>query len=346
MKNGVEKELRALIPAAGRGTRLRPQTNTKPKSLLRVAEKPLIGHILDNLKTTQIREVVVVIGYMKEQITEYLQKNYSNQFEFIFVEQEPRLGLGHAVYVAKEQAIDQPLLILLGDMVFLQTYKDMLQKHQKNGECAASIGVKEVDQPQHYGNVKIKNGDITQLVEKPTTPLSNLAISGVYVINDSPLLYKALEQIIEKEPKTGEEYQLTDALQKMIDWKAHLKTFKVEKWYDCGRKDTLLEANQVLLQEKHGNQTKLTHSKPTNTVIIPPIAIAEECQIENSVIGPYVSVAECTKIKNSIIKNTIIGSHAQIENTNLTDTLVGDEAIVKGTLLELNVGDNATIQIK
>jgi glucose-1-phosphate thymidylyltransferase len=338
--------LRALIPAAGRGTRLRPQTNTKPKSLLRVADKPLIGHILDNLKTTQIREVIVIIGYMKEQITEYLQKKYSDHFKFIFVEQDPRLGLGHAVYVAKEQAIDQPLLILLGDMIFLQTYKNMLQKHQRNGECAASIGVKEVDQPQHYGNVKIENGDIIQLVEKPTTPISNLAISGVYIINDTPLLFKALEQIIEKGTKTAEEYQLTDAFQKMIDLKAHIKIFKVEKWYDCGRKDTLLEANRIILQDKHKNQTKLTHCKPTNTVIIPPIAIAEECQIENSVIGPYVSVAECTKIKNSIIKNTIIGSYAQIESINLTDTLVGDEAIVKGTLLELNVGDNSTIQIK
>ncbi|MEX2752115.1 MAG: glucose-1-phosphate thymidylyltransferase, partial [Candidatus Freyarchaeota archaeon] len=98
--------------------------------------------------------------------------------------------------------------------------------------------------------------------------------------------------------------------------------------------------------EKHNNHIKLTHSKPINSIIIPPVAIAEECQIENSVIGPHVSVAECTKITNSIIKNTIIGSHVQIENTNLTNTLVGDEAIVKGTPLELNVGDHATIQMK
>ncbi|MHA1603460.1 MAG: sugar nucleotidyltransferase [Candidatus Freyarchaeota archaeon] len=337
--------MRALIPAAGRGTRLRPQTNTKPKSLLRVADKPIIGHILDNLKTTRIKEVIVILGYMKEQIEEYLEENYSNRFEFIFVEQEPRLGLGHAVYVAKEQAIDQPLMILLGDMIFLQTYREMLQKHRKNGECAASIGVKEVDQPQHYGNVEITNGNITRLVEKPATPLSNLAIAGVYIVNDTPLLYKALEQIIENEIQTGEEYQLTDALQRMIDWRASLKTFRVEKWYDCGRKNTLLEANRILLQKKHNNHTKLTHSQPTNTIIIPPVAIAEECQIENSVIGPHVSVAEGVKIKNSIIKNTIIGSHAQIENTNLTNTLIGDEAIVKGTLLELNVGDHASIHL-
>ncbi|MGQ9721549.1 MAG: sugar nucleotidyltransferase [Candidatus Jordarchaeum sp.] len=337
--------MRALIPAAGRGTRLRPQTNTKPKSLLRVADKPIIGHILDNLKTTQIKEVIVILGYMKEPIAEYLQKNYSNRFKFIFVEQEPRLGLGHAVYVAKEQAIDQPLMILLGDMIFLQTYKDMLQKHNKNGECEASIGVKEVDQPQNYGNVKIKNGKITKLVEKPSKPLSNLAISGVYIINDTPLLYKALEEIMKKGVQTKEEYQLTDALQKMIDWKSHLKTFKVEKWYDCGRKNTLLEANRIILQEKHKNHTKLTHSQPANTIIIPPVAIAEECRIENSVLGPYVSVAENATIKNSIIKNTIIGTHAQIENTNLTNTLIGDEAIVKGTLLELNVGDHASIHL-
>ncbi|MHA1431474.1 MAG: sugar phosphate nucleotidyltransferase, partial [Candidatus Freyarchaeota archaeon] len=175
--------MRALIPAAGRGTRLRPQTNTKPKSLLRVADKPIIGHILDNLKTTRIKEVI---------------------------------------------------------MIFLQTYREMLQKHRKNGECAASIGVKEVDQPQHYGNVEITNGNITRLVEKPATPLSNLAIAGVYIVNDTPLLYRALEQIIENDIQTGEEYQLTDALQRMIDWEASLKTFRVEKWYDCGRKNTLL----------------------------------------------------------------------------------------------------------
>jgi len=258
--------LRALIPAAGRGTRLRPQTNTKPKSLLRVADKPIIGHILDNLKTTRIKEVIVILGYMKEQIEEYLEENYSNRFDFIFVEQEPRLGLGHAVYVAKEQAIDQPLMILLGDMIFLQTYREMLQKHRKNGECAASIGVKEVDQPQHYGNVEITNGNITRLVEKPATPLSNLAIAGVYIVNDTPLLYKALEQIIENEIQTGEEYQLTDALQRMIATRLRCRRRKDKKLNNKKHNNRLTRPDRKHKPDKHPNRRRSNRQRnPTRT---------------------------------------------------------------------------------
>ena len=200
-------------------------------------------------------------------------------------------------------------------MLFLQQFKDVLKEFE---ELAVDglIAVKEVDTPQKYGIVVInKNGTIKKLIEKPDDPPSNLAITGIYVIRDTIALKHALEWLMRDggKPGKGGEYQLTDALQHMIKQGSTFRSILGGEWYDCGRKETILKANRVLLKS-----IKILHSKPINSVIIPPVAISKKCKIKNSLIGPYVSVSEGSKITSSIITDSIIGSNSSIQNINLT----------------------------
>jgi len=213
----------------------------------------------------------------------------------------------------------------------------MLARHGSNGECAGSIGVKTVDAPEHYGIVYTKDGMVAKLIEKPSRSTSNLAIAGIYIIEDTLLLFESLDKLV-KGSKKGE-YQLTDALQLMVEAGAVLKTFPVHDWYDCGRADTLLEANRVLLAEKGKNDVK-----STNSVVVQPVAVDRSVKLINSVIGPDVSIADNTVIKNSIIEDCIIGSGAKIVDMNLKSSIIGDNVNLTGKSKSLNIGDSSTIE--
>jgi glucose-1-phosphate thymidylyltransferase len=210
--------MKALIPAAGQGTRLYPHTHTKPKAMVRLAGRPILGHILSRLSETRIDEVVLVVGgSMQTQIVEYCHDSFGDRFDFTFVEQESAEGLGHSIYQAESEVRGDSLFIALGDMLFENGYETFLNAHGDLGDVDASIGLKEVDEPQHYGVAEVENTQITSLVEKPDDPPSNQAISGVYIVEDSAALFDALTYLVENDVRgAGDEYQLTDALQRMI----------------------------------------------------------------------------------------------------------------------------------
>ncbi len=330
--------MKVIIPAAGVGKRLYPHTHTKPKPMVFVAGKPIIGHILDRLVDVQPEEVIIVVGYMKNKMTSYIDANYSELFDKLsYVTQEEPLGLGHSICVAKDVIGDSPVMIALGDMIFKAGYKDFLNSHHGNGKCAGSIGVKTVDAPEHYGIVHTREGVITQLGEKPKRSASNLGIAGIYIIENTSLLFESLDKLI-RSSKKGE-YQLTDALQLMVNAGAVLKTFPVHDWYDCGRADTLLEVNRVLLAEKPGNDIA-----SVNSIIMRPVMVGIGVKIVNSIIGPNVSIADNTIVKNSIIADGIIGSGAKIVNMNLQTSILGDDVNLAGKPNSLNIGDSSTIE--
>jgi len=331
----------AIIPAAGAGTRLKPLTHTIPKPMVHVAGKPIIGHILDQM-VGAVDRIVIVVGYMKEKLIDYVKKNYSDKFNLEFVEQKEQLGLGHSIWVTKDVISNEPVLIALGDEIFERKYKEMLTicADEKYKEYAGLIGVKEVDNPGLYGIIKLnKDEAIQKLIEKPKTSKSNLAAAGVYVINNTRILFESLDEVI-KGKGHGGEYQLTDALQIMIERGAKLKTFKISKWYDCGRPEMLLNVNKILLK------SSMVKGKTENCVVIDPVIIEEECKVKNSVIGPYVSIAKGSKIKNSIIKNSIIGMNSEIAGIILKDSIVSAEAKVFGKEHRLYIGENAEIDMK
>ena len=336
--------MKAIIPAAGQGTRLYPQTHTKPKAMVRLAGKPILGHILSSLAETRINEVVIVVGGpMQELIIEYAEQSFSDRFAFSFIEQESAEGLGHSIYQAEDVARGDSLFIVLGDMLFENGYSTFLEAHDELDAPDASIGVKTVDEPQHYGVAEIENGTrVERLVEKPDNPQSNYAISGVYIVEDSDHLFDALDHLVKNDIRgAGDEYQLTDALQRMIKQDAEIDIFDVEDWYDCGRPDTLLEANRVLLSKLDTSSSIAV----TDAVIIPPVDLGDNITIEESVVGPNVSVDDGASISESIVRDGIVGRNATLETVNLEESIVGDGATIRDEPNHLNIGDNSVIEL-
>lgn len=326
--------MKAIIPVAGIGSRLRPHTHTQPKALVPVAGKPILGHIIDSLKEVGIVEFIFVIGYLGDKIQSYVVEKYP-ELKKSFVVQAQKEGIGHAIWTAKDMVNeDDQLLIVLGDTIFDVHLQDFVNLPY------STVGVKKVDDPRNFGVVESdEDGYITRLVEKPMIPKSNMAMVGLYKIKEGKLLMDTLDENIHQNLRTHNEFQLTDALMHMVEKGVKIQSFKVEEWYDCGKKEVLLATNAMLLSRQNVQQNLQFH----NTIIIPPVSIAANCRIQNSIIGPNVSVGENTYVDHSILKNSIIGSFSQLEDVVLKDSLVGSDASLKGLSQSLNLGDSTEI---
>jgi len=333
--------MKAIIPAAGQGTRLYPQTHTRPKPMVRLAGRPILGHILSSVAETEIDEVVVVVGgSMRDQIVDYVETAFGDRFETTFAEQERALGLGHAVLQAEPYVRGDEALVALGDMLFESGYAEYLDRHRALPDCDASVGVTPVEDPTRYGVVEVDDGRVTGLVEKPADPPSNLAISGIYVVEDTGALFDELAHLVAEDLRgAGDEYQLTDALARMVDAGGRLRTFDVEDWYDCGRPETLLEANRVLL-ERHGEADP---DGVTDAVVVPPVDFGDDVTVDQSVVGPHVSLDDGAAVTGSIVRDSIVGTRATLDSVNLRASIVGSDAHVEGGVNELNVGDSSDI---
>lgn len=324
--------MKAIIPVAGVGSRLRPHTYTLPKVLLNVAGKPIIGHIIDKIIEEGINEAVVIVGYLGDMIEEYLTKNYD--IEFTFIEQEERLGLGHAIYMTKAHLDEEPVFIILGDTVFEVDLSGVFKREY------SALGVKEVEDPRRFGVAEVQDGLITKLIEKPEHPKSNLAVVGLYYIKNPQLLLFCLEHNITHNIRTKGEFQLTDALQMMIDKGERFSTFPVEGWYDCGKPETLLYTNEKLLKSKS------RYKEIFGCVINPPVFIAEDAEIENSVIGPFATIGSKAIIKDSIVQRSIIGECAKVSRMLLKESIVGNNAHVEGNFRKINLGDSSEVDFR
>lgn len=322
--------MRAIIPVAGVGSRLRPHTFSRPKVLLNVAGKPILGHILDRIIADGITSVTIVVGYLGEMVEQYVRTNYS--IDVTFVEQSEPLGLGHSIAMAKETFVpNEPLLIILGDTIF-----DVDLRAVFNG-AYSSIGVKTVEDPSRFGVVVTEKNFITRLVEKPEEPISHLAVVGVYYIKNTALLAACLTEIIDKNIRTKNEYQLTDALQMMVSRGEKMTTFHVDGWLDCGKPETLLSTNRYLLDRKSSSRTI------DGVVIIPPVYLSPTAEVSHSVIGPYATISDDVVVRNSIIRDSIIDERASVEKTLLDNSIVGANAVIKGNYKRINAGDSSEI---
>jgi len=330
--------MKAIIPVAGAGTKLRPHTYTQPKALIPVAGKPILSFIIDELIEADVKDCIFIVGYLGEKIRDYVEKNYP-KLNVTFVEQEQREGIGHAIWMAKDAVEkNEELFIVLGDSVFDADMKLLLKSKY------SMLGVKKVDDPRSFGVAEVNEDDFVTLVEeKPQIPRSNLALVGLYKIKESAALFDALNYIITNNIKTRGEFQLTDAIMRMIDIGISFKPFKVNNWFDCGKKEILLETNTTLLR-KAGFAT-LRNPRFEKTVIIDPVFIGENCKISNSIIGPNVTIGDNTTIDNSIIKDSIIGSFTKLEAITLHQSVIGSDALIRGFSQSLNIGDNTEIDL-
>jgi glucose-1-phosphate thymidylyltransferase len=322
--------MRAIIPVAGVGSRLRPHTFTVPKVLLNVAGKPILGHIIDKVRGEGITEATIVVGHMGDKIMEYVARTYP-KFNVDYVEQEERLGLGHAIFLARNSVGDNPVLIILGDTIFDVDLAPVLRGN------ASALGVKAVEDPRRFGVAETRDGFITRLVEKPELPATNLAVVGLYFIRNTPLLRECLMSLVNSEQKTRGEFQLTDALQLMIDRGEKMVPFTIDGWYDCGKPETLLETNRALLQ-KHSTSQQLP-----GVVVNDPVYIAPSAVLANCIIGPNTTVGDNAEISDSLVKNSIISENAKVTGALLENSIIGNGSVLTGSYRRINVGDSSEI---
>jgi len=328
--------MKAIIPVAGAGTKLRPHTYTQPKALIPLAGKTILSIIVDQLQEAGIKEFVFIIGYLGEKIQDYVVARYP-ELKCHFITQSDRHGIGHAIELTRSIVDNDDVFIVLGDTIAEFDIKEVMEAPH------SMLGVKKVDDPRNFGVAEIEeDGSISRLVEKPAIPKSNMALVGIYKILKSELLYGCLEKLISSNDDM-DDLSLTDALECMIQQGAQFKSFKVSNWFDCGKKETLIESNAILLKKFGGNVPE-SHGFQ-NTIIIPPVSIGEGCVIKNSVIGPNVTIGEHTSINHGIIRDSIIGAYSNLYEIVLNNSLIGSDAEVKGVSRNLNIGDNTAIDL-
>ncbi len=329
--------MKAIIPVAGAGTKLRPHTYTQPKALIPLAGKTILSINVDQLHEAGINDFIFIVGYLGEKIQDYIKSKYP-QLTCHFIFQNERKGTAHAIDLAKQIVGDDEVFIALGDTICEYNIADVLASSE------SMLGIKKVDDPRNFGVADVdEKGYITRVVEKPSIPKSNMALVGLYKIKNSKVLFACLDKIITNNIKSHNEFNLTDALECMIEQGEKFSTFKVENWFDCGKKETLLQSNAILLQKFGGNIAE--SNKFENTIFIPPVSIAEGCDIKNSIIGPHVAVGENTIVQYSIVKASIIGSFSKLYDVVLDDSLIGSDTEIRGETRSLNIGDNTEIDL-
>ncbi|MEE8576007.1 MAG: sugar phosphate nucleotidyltransferase, partial [candidate division Zixibacteria bacterium] len=268
--------MKVIIPVAGVGTRLRPHTYAAPKPLLMVANKPILAHLLDPILAMSPEEVIFVVGYKGEMIEDWVSKNYS--FKTTFVQQDKLLGLGYAINMAMKHVDSGPLLIVLGDTIVQCDLSQLV----KQGDYV--LGLRQVDDPTRFGIAEVSGGNIVNLEEKPAQPKTNLAVIGVYYFSDAKPLKQVLAAHVDSGRRTRNEIQLTDALQDLIEQGHQCKPFEVQAWFDCGKKETVLESNSHLLNS-------LPEAKAIESVsITQPVWIDPSATVRNCKLGPNVTV--------------------------------------------------------
>jgi len=331
--------VKAIIPVAGAGTKLRPITYTQPKALIPIAGKTILGVIVDQLLDAGVTEFVFVIGYLGDKIQRYVEKTYPG-LKYDFVTQNDRRGTGHAIWLTREFVGTDEVMIVLGDTVCDYNVKEVLHSN------VSQIGVRKVDDPRSFGVAELNDKDmVVRMVEKPLIPKSNMAMVGIYYVKETKVMYDALEKHLNAAADETGEYHFTNALQHMVEYGINFHAFRVNNWFDCGKKETLLSTNAILLKQMEDEKPVLQNLSFESTVIIHPVNIAEGCTIRHSIIGPNVTIGEYTKVESSIIKDSIIGSFAELQQVVLNSSIIGNDAYVRGLSQSLNIGDNTEIDL-
>ena len=326
--------MQAILPLAGKGTRLRPQTHTRPKPLLRVANRPVLDYVLEQLKEAGVDEIIGIMGHLAPQIETHLSEWHSD-LSFRQVEQVQQLGTADAVRLA-EPMVDGPVLIVFVDTLFDAD----LGLIEARPDVDGIIWAKEVEDYQRFGViVHDDDGYMQNIVEKPSEPISRLANIGVYFIRDWRLMFEGIRHTMATPPRGGEHY-LTDAFQYMIDQGDKLLTAEVSAWWDCGKIETILDTNRLVLE----NGAASRPASADGSVVVDPVCVADGVTLEASNIGPNVSIAAGSVIRGSRLSNCIVGEGVTLVDCDLTDSLIGDHVEATGLRGTVSLGDHTFIQ--
>lgn len=305
--------MKIVLPVAGNGVRLRPYTENLPKCLLPVAGKTIIDWIVDDALFLKPSETIFITGYKASVVDDFLRQKPEWGAVRTVVQSNPQ-GLGEAISLALPYVNDdEPLLIILGDTLF-EADLSILKNENEN-----VLYTFKVEDPKRFGvAVTDKDGRIERLVEKPQEFVSDEAIVGIYYIKDVKALKEALNYLMQNDIRTKGEFQLTDALERMIQHGCKFRTAPVEKWLDCGLVETLLATNAHVLQR---NETSAPQKFEGSEVIM-PCHFGKNVVIKNSKVGPNVSVGDNCVIENSEVSDAILWAGVKVANQKLADTVI------------------------
>lgn len=322
--------MQVIIPLAGKGTRLRPHTHLVPKPLLKVAGRPVMDWVMDRLAELAVEELIFITGHLKDQVEAYARARY--KYPSRFIEQRVQDGTAGAVNLARP-FVHGPVLIIFVDTVF-EADLTLINRLDADG----IIWAKEVEDYQRFGVVVTDaKGFMTRIVEKPKERISKLANIGLYYIRAVDSLWQGIDYTLASAPNKGE-YYLTDAFQWMIEHGKRIYTAEVGGWYDCGKLDSLLETNAILLQKGAARRREFP-----GVTIRDPVYIEDGVAIERSTIGPNVSVEAGTKISDSTVANAIVGRGATLRKVRLDGALIGNEVLVEGLTGSVTLGDHSEV---
>lgn len=326
--------MKVIIPLAGKGTRLRPHTHTVPKPMLRVAGKPVMDYVLDDVrKLRDVDEVIYITGHLKEAVETHVMTKYRD-LKATFIEQKVQDGTAGAVALARPR-VDAPVLIIFVDTIF-DADLSVIKASSDDG----IIWTKEVEDWQRFGVVvRDASGHMTKIVEKPTTPISKRVNIGLQYVRNWKLLFEGIDQVL-KGPQNKGEWYLTDAFQYMVDKGAKLKVLDVAGWYDAGKLGTLLATNRVLLEKGRARKP----AGLTGCTIVDPVYIEDGVSLKDSTIGPNASISAGTRVLRSTLRDTIVGADSHVEQCTLANSLIGDHVVIEGIAGEVTVGDHSEIR--
>lgn len=334
--------MKIIVPMAGMGKRMRPHTLTTPKPLLRIAGKPIVQRLVEDIASMvqeQIDEIAFVIGrFGKETEDNLIKVAESLGAKGTICYQDEALGTAHAILCA-EQALDGKVIVAFADTLFKA---DFSFDESKDGV----LWVKQIDDPSAFGVVKVdQSNNITDYVEKPTEFVSDLAMIGIYYFKDGANLKSELQHLIDNNVIKGGEYQLPDALRNMTEKGLNFTPGKVDEWLDCGNKNATVDTNSRYLEFIKEQKLIADSVKIENSVIIPPVYIEENVTIKNSVVGPGISIHHDSEVVNSVIDNSIIYNNSLVENTNFTNSMIGNFVDLKENRKDLSIGDYSKINL-
>lgn len=326
--------MKVIIPLAGKGTRLRPHTHTVPKPMLKVAGKPVMDYVMEDVaKLGNVEQVVYITGHLKEKVEAHARAAY--QFPGVFVEQKVQDGTAGALDLARPYA-DQPVLIIFVDTIF-DADLSVINTSDDDG----IIWTKEVEDYQRFGVVVTDaNGHMTKIVEKPSEPISKRANIGLYYIKNWKLLYDGIKHTLAQPANKGEWY-LTDAFQYMIDHGAKIKVIDVAGWYDAGKLDTLLDTNRVMLEK---GRAHVPASGLTNVTIVEPVRIEDGAVVSDSTVGPNAVIGAGSVVKGCTLRDTIVGEKSTLHGCTLHDSMIGDRVTLESVSGAVTVGDDSEVR--
>lgn len=329
---------------AGKGKRMRPHTLTVPKPLITIAGKPIVQRLVEDITKVcgeKVNEIAFIIGsdFGKEVEENLIKIAESQGAKGTICYQDKALGTAHAILCAKD-SISGKTVVAFADTLFKA---DFVMDTNQEGV----IWVQSIEDPRQFGVVKLNDsGVITDFIEKPETPVSNLAIIGIYYFKDGDNLKKELEYLLDNNIMEKGEYQLTNALENMKQKGIAFTPGKVTEWLDCGNKDATVYTNQRVLEfDRENIKLKGKNIITQNSIIIEPCFIGDNVIIIDSIVGPHVSIGANCKVNDAILKNSIVQPNTKISHTVIANSMIGEGAEVKGKPLDLSMSDYSTLSL-